>query len=180
MYTELPHAAIRGAAAHFLQWTRRRSRVLRPKEWLVDVRRRRVYESRHQYDVSRCVRVRLSDLLDAVAFELDHIFFTVGDVTLQQQLGVSMGGYLSPAMAMMVCMVAELHGRRVLMPNTSLASNTWTMRRWSSVHLVPCRLCLRVFVRARSQRTHKACNARSLLRGTAAACLNSTSPFAVE
>ena len=114
MYTELPHDAIRSASAHFLQWSRSLSRRRSPSEWLVDVRRRRVYASRHQYDASRCVRIRLSDLLDAVAFELDNIFFTVGDVTLQQRLGVSMGGYLSPAMAMMTCMVAERRLHRTL------------------------------------------------------------------
>ena len=113
MYTELPHPSIRSAAAHFLQWFRG-VHPRAPTEWLVDLRRRRVYASRHQFDAQRCVRVRVTDLLSAVAFELDNIYFNVGDVVLRQQLGISMGGYLSPAMAMMTCMVAERSLHRTL------------------------------------------------------------------
>jgi hypothetical protein len=113
MYTELPHPAIRTAAAHFLQWFYRVHRRF-SKAWLVDLRRRRVLVSKHQFNAQRCVRIRTADLLVAIDFELDNIYFSVGDVVLQQTLGISMGGYLSPAMAMMTCMMAERHMLRTL------------------------------------------------------------------
>lgn len=114
MFTELPHPAIRRAVTQFLQWhydtrahppDQRSTRV--PSSWLVHIGRRRVCASTRQYDASRCIVVRATDLLAAVEFELSNIFFTVGTVTLQQTVGISMGGYLSPAMAMITCMMAE-------------------------------------------------------------------------
>ena len=96
-----------GRVSHqFLQWSFQYISGL-AKSWLVNLRRRAVFQSHHQYDASRCVLVRRTDLLPAINFELDNTYLTVGGVTLRQTVGASMGGYLSPAMAMMTCMIAE-------------------------------------------------------------------------
>ena len=86
MYTELPRDSIRAAASAFLQWVYTELHPPPPcHPWQDTVRRL---------------------TLHAIAFELDHIFFTVGDTTLQQRVCVSMGGLHSPATAMMVCIIA--------------------------------------------------------------------------
>jgi hypothetical protein len=116
MFTELPHPDIRTAAAHFLQWSQTCraaapdcARAVRCNSWLVNLSKRTVCASRSQYDAARCVLIRLADIMPAIEFELQNIYFTVGAVTLRQTVGISMGGYLSPAMAMMTCIMAERH-----------------------------------------------------------------------
>jgi hypothetical protein len=55
-----------------------------------------------------CITYSFRTLLQLAKFELDNTYFKVGtSVILQQKIGLSMGGYLSPPLAMIVAMVAE-------------------------------------------------------------------------
>jgi hypothetical protein len=55
-----------------------------------------------------CTTFGFRTLMQLSKFEIEHTFFKVGtSVILKQNVGLSMGGYLSPPLAMIMAMVAE-------------------------------------------------------------------------
>ena len=105
MFTELPHGAIASAASDGVQLYQHTCDTA-----LWDVHRRRrtaVPCTGRSKPPSGCIRISLPQLLPALLFELQHTFICVGDQVLQQTKGAAMGGFISPAMAMLVCIAAE-------------------------------------------------------------------------
>ena len=111
MFTELPHDAIAAAADQGLSIY---TTICDTTAWDVHLRRRAVVPSTGcSATPPECTRVTLPLLLPALLFELRHTLITVGDQVLKQTRGAAMGGYMSPAMAMLVCIAAErcMHAR---------------------------------------------------------------------
>ena len=105
MFTELPHDAISAAASDGLQLY---TETCKATTWDVHLRSHTVVPCTGKAKVpGGCVRTSLQHLLPALHYELQHTFVVVGTQVLRQTRGAAMGGYLSPAMAMLVCIAAE-------------------------------------------------------------------------
>ena len=107
VYTELPHDAISAAATEGLQLFARSHPTT--TQWDVHILRKTVIPctGRAKNPPPGCLRVSTQHLLQAVTFELKHCYIVVGKQVLRQIKGAAMGGYLSPAMAQLVCIAAE-------------------------------------------------------------------------
>jgi hypothetical protein len=64
--------------------------------------------------------VTLQQLVDIARYELEHAIFRVGSVFLWQQIGLAMGGFNSPPLAVITCAVDEYHWLRSLSADARL------------------------------------------------------------
>lgn len=107
MFTELPHDVIRDASRDALQCFMQKKGS---EAFHVDLKKGTLTIPRSTTPSPRnvhVIRIEKKHLLPAVEFELNNIFMVVGTTVLQQTAGVPMGGFMSPALAMLVCMQAE-------------------------------------------------------------------------
>ncbi len=137
MFTELAHEHILTAC----QWlvttaceqrrTRTRARAVQAAAALVMERRAHgaVYwspcyaEGRSAAD--QLVRVPTDCLSDLIRFDLSHIFFTLGDLLLQQHRGAPMGGYVSATYAIIACAYDEYRFHATLPANIHLLARRY-------------------------------------------------------
>lgn len=66
------------------------------------------------------VRVEVDVLGDLIRFDLSHIYFTLGDLLLQQHRGAPMGGYVSATYAIVACTYDEYRFHATLPANIRL------------------------------------------------------------
>lgn len=97
MFTELPYDAIATAAN---QGSALYTGTCDITAWNVHLRRR--YRLRGPPRPPQCIRTAMPPLVPALLFELLHTFVKVGTQVRRRPRGAAMGGYISPAMAM-VC-----------------------------------------------------------------------------
>ena len=103
MYTNLEHSAILRAVEFLLgQFSRRRYQSLSvTKHGKNGVRFGRCY------NFSTHLTVSLSSLAEIVSYDLGHLYFTLGDVLLQQIIGIGMGSNIGPALALITTAYTE-------------------------------------------------------------------------
>ena len=53
------------------------------------------------------ISVTIENMMEVMEFDIDNIFFTIGDKIIKQTLGIPMGSPASPAMAIALCMYYE-------------------------------------------------------------------------
>ena len=68
--------------------------------------------------------VTLQQLTQIAIYELEHTFIKVGCVFMWQQVGLAMGGFNSPPLAVITCAVAEYHWLRSLGADAKLVHGT--------------------------------------------------------
>jgi len=68
-------------------------------------------------DMENHVMIALDEIIPIVIFDVQHIYFTVGDLILKQQQGAPMGGFISANYAILSCAASEYRF------HASLASN---------------------------------------------------------
>lgn len=111
MYTDMQHGRIVAA----LQWLVQRVEQQRGGVVLSVKRRGRGGVRWGRNANSRMfATVTLHQLVDVARFELEHAIFRVGSVFLWQQVGLAMGGFNSPPLAVITCAVDEFNWLRSL------------------------------------------------------------------
>ena len=104
MYTALPHAEIRRAVTwccNLFRKQARRDRCNIAIHGRADGRRGRLYDAHQRREVS------LQDITAMTDLTLQEAYFTAGDVTCLQRIGIPMGCPTSPALAIAVCIYGE-------------------------------------------------------------------------
>lgn len=111
MYTDMPHDRVVAA----LHWLVERVRQQQSGVVLSVKRRGRGGVRWGRNANSRMyATVTLQQLVDVARYELEHAIFRVGSVFLWQQVGLAMGGFNSPPLAVITCAVDEYNWLRSL------------------------------------------------------------------
>lgn len=111
MYTKLQHGRIVDA----LMWVVEKVEQQQGRR-VLSVRRRgrRGVQWGRAADSRACASVTLQQLVEIARFELENTFIKVGCVFMWQQVGLAMGGFNSPPLAVITCAVDEYHWLRSL------------------------------------------------------------------
>jgi hypothetical protein len=105
MFTDLEHGDTLQSLSWFLDQVKLQSR--HPSVTVTRSGRNGVQFGRN-LDTKTVVTVPINKLFNIAKFELEHTFFKVGiDVILHQRIGIAMGGFQSPPLAMIVAACAE-------------------------------------------------------------------------
>jgi hypothetical protein len=105
MYTELRHCDILNALWWLLQESRKQFKY---QSVIVQKKGRQGVCFGKNSDTSVFVTVKIKKLFNLAKFELENMFFKVGcDVIMKQTVGLAMGGFQSPSLAMILAAVSE-------------------------------------------------------------------------
>lgn len=105
MYTELPHDFIVEAVQWLFDTVTPKYR--NKKHISVPLRGRHGTEIGRSHHTQRFATFTLDELMEIVKFDLDNAIFTLGEITLKQNVGIPMGSPMSPVLATIMCSYCE-------------------------------------------------------------------------